>query len=223
MPVSDESFETISKSEKKILFLGTSGVGKSSLVRSFVGENFLIKSAPSAGVDMKSRIIRLEEHDMEVRLVLMDAAGKQTFHTVVSSYFREADCYVIVFDVTDYQSFFDVQTWIDTMESKKQHTSDKPVYVIGNKSDLWKQKKVKDEDVKKFCSESEHKPPYYMTSCKTGEGVEDAFYDIAENLFIGADMKPRGNFISTLDLSRNPVDVTYYEGSKKPGCACSII
>ena len=93
--------------EISVLLLGNCSVGKTSLIRSFMGEPFLFANAATVGVDMKSRIIRLEDRDKTVNFVMWDAAGQNTFKTVVHSYVRQADCYIMVFDVTYPESFQD--------------------------------------------------------------------------------------------------------------------
>ena len=112
----EPSFET----ELSILFLGETTCGKSSLIRAFLGENFLFKLPPSVGVDTRDRIMKLEEDSLVVKMRFLDAGCRATFQTVVNSYYREADCYVIVFDLQKRDTFEKVQNWLDSIVDKGQ-------------------------------------------------------------------------------------------------------
>ena len=120
--------------EMSILLLGNSSVGKTSIIRSFMGEPYLFGNSATVGVDMKSKIIQLEDPDKVINLVVWDAAGQNTFKTVVHSYIRRADCYAIVFDVTSHDSFKSVDGWLQAVVDKGGFDGcDKPTFLIGNK------------------------------------------------------------------------------------------
>ena len=106
--------------ELSILFLGETTCGKSSLIRAFLGESFMFKLSPSAGVDTRHRIIKLAEDSLVVKMKFLDAGCRTTFETVVNSYYREADCYVIVFDLQKRDTFEKVQNWLDSIVDKGQ-------------------------------------------------------------------------------------------------------
>ena len=212
-----------------ILLLGNSQVGKSSVIRAFKGEAFLFGNSATVGVDMKSRIIRLDNREVDVNLTLWDAAGQNTFQTVVHSFYRRADCYVLVFDITDVQTFEDVDRWVKSLED---NTGPAKMFVLmGNKTDLDKPSNIPMSEIETYFCNSKIFDRMFMVSAKNGEGIEDAFYEIADMMFErGLWTQPNATRRSTLDLE-SQASGTYSESAAKttknekaPGdCSCTIL
>jgi len=207
--------------EISILFLGETRSGKSSLIRAFLGETFMYNHPPSAGVDTKYRIVRLEEDGLMVKMRLLDAGCRGTYQTVVNSYYREADCYVIVFDVQKPDTFDKVQNWLDSIVDKGNNLDKKLFVIIGNQIDG--KNRVKLSEIEKFCDDCPQKPLLFMTSCKNGDNV-DAFHDIAEECIrrgLGNGNRKGPNIHkSTLDITSEPPAPG---DNPKGGCGCSVL
>ncbi|XP_075263781.1 ras-related protein Rab-13-like [Convolutriloba macropyga] len=220
MDQDDDSFvECNFQIEISVLMLGETRCGKSSLIRAFLGENFMYNHPPSAGVDTRNRIIKLEEDGIVVKMRLLDAGCRSTYETVVNSYYREADCYVIVFDVQKRDTFEKVQNWLDSIVDKGGNMEKKLFVVIGNKTDG--KQRVPLSEVEKFCDDNSQKPLLFMTSCKTGDNVEDAFNDIAEECVRRGLGKDKNNIRkSTLDMLSNP---SASKEGEKGGCGCNLL
>lgn len=98
----------------KIVIIGNSSVGKSSLLLRFADDVFHETFLPTIGVDFKIRTI--EQSGSVVKLQMWDTAGQEKFKTIVSAYYKGAQGILLVFDVTDRRSFEDLKGWITEVE-----------------------------------------------------------------------------------------------------------
>jgi small GTP-binding protein len=115
----------------KVLLIGDSGVGKSSLLRRYVDDEYSDSFVSTIGVDFRLRNVRL--NGATVRLQLWDTAGQERFRTITASYYRGAQALLLVYDASDRESFAHLQRWLD----ESQRYADQPVVVVvGNKADL---------------------------------------------------------------------------------------
>ena len=154
--------------------------------------------------------------------------GQNTFKTVVHSYIRRADCYVLAFDVTSQGSFSDVDGWLKTVEDKGGYDNcDKPTFLMGNKIDKGQSVCVSFEDAEACCSNYGrlHDIPF-MVSAKTGEGVDEAFYEIADVLYRKVSPeRPRKETV-TLDANRQSHQssaVSLDSKKEKNKCGCELL
>jgi len=128
----------------KILLVGDSGVGKSSVLLRFTQNEFEDMS-PTIGVDFKLKMMNVE--DKRLKLTIWDTAGQERFRTLTSSYYRGAHGIIFVYDVTRPDSFRGVEEiWMNEVESYS--TLDAIKIVIGNKVDKEDTRKVTREEVK---------------------------------------------------------------------------
>ena len=95
----------------KILLIGNSAVGKSSLLMRFAEDIFSENFLPTIGVDFKIRTF--EAAGSKVKLQMWDTAGQQKFKTITSAYYRGAQGILLVYDITDKKSFTDLQQWLE--------------------------------------------------------------------------------------------------------------
>ena len=95
----------------KVLLIGDSGVGKSSLLMRFADDVFTGNFLPTIGVDFKIRTT--EANGSVVKLQMWDTAGQEKFKTIVSAYYKGAHGIILVYDITDRRSFMDLQSWLD--------------------------------------------------------------------------------------------------------------
>ncbi|KAI0927851.1 GTP-binding protein of the rab, variant 2 [Taiwanofungus camphoratus] len=122
----------------KLLLIGDSGVGKSCLLLRFAEDAFTDSYLSTIGVDFKIRTIELE--GKTVKLQIWDTAGQERFRTIAAAYYRGAHGIVVVYDVTDNESFENVKGWLHEIERYASETVKK--LLIGNKSDLVERKVV---------------------------------------------------------------------------------
>ncbi|KAK8875674.1 Ras- protein Rab-13 [Tritrichomonas musculus] len=123
------------------------------------------------GIDFKNKNINIDGND--IKMQLWDTAGQERFKTISVSYFRRAHGIALLYDVSNTQSFEHIPNWLDSVA---QNTMRKvPLILIGNKCDL--ALKVKVEEGKQMAEDNG--VPFFLTSAKTGEGVEEAFTALA--------------------------------------------
>ena len=126
----------------KILLIGNSGVGKSCLLMRYVENNFTTNFFNTIGVDFKMKTIPIA--DKEVKLQIWDTAGQERFRTITCNYYRGAHGVVIVYDITDRESFESVKNWMVEIEKYAQENVNK--LLIGNKCDLTAKRQVSPEE-----------------------------------------------------------------------------
>jgi len=116
----------------KLLMIGDSGVGKSCLLLRFSDDSFTTSFITTIGIDFKIKTVEIE--GKRVKLQIWDTAGQEIFRTITTAYYRGAMCILLVYDITDEQSFLNIRNWIRNIE---QHASDSVQKIlIGNKCDM---------------------------------------------------------------------------------------
>ena len=159
----------------KLLLIGDTCVGKSSILLRFSDDVFNKTHISTIGVDFKIRTITM--FNKVVKLQIWDTAGQERFRTITSSYYRGAHAILVVYDVSDAQSFENVKYWLT--ECDRYGGEHMIELLVGNKSDS-PDRSVTYEMGKDFADEL--KIPFFETSAKTGDGVEKIFMKAAESL-----------------------------------------
>ncbi len=161
----------------KVMILGGSGVGKSSILDKYVNKTFSGSYKVTLGSDFLTLDTEVAGH--KVRLQLWDTAGQEKYRSLSVSYYRGSDACVFVFDVTDKDSFEDLDSWVqlffDQLAEGKRDGF--PVILIGNKADKGREAVSKDT-IKQWCDRNNHMK-YFETSAKTGQGLDEAFSHIS--------------------------------------------
>lgn len=157
----------------KLLLIGNSAVGKSSILLRFSDNIFNESFLPTIGVDFKIKTFELQGRT--VKLQIWDTAGQERFKTITSSYYKGAHGIILVYDITDRQSFKDIENWLAEVE---KYASENVVkLLVGNKCDLESARQVKYEDGKELANSLGVK--FIETSAKNSIHIEDAFYTMA--------------------------------------------
>ncbi|CAD8206929.1 unnamed protein product [Paramecium octaurelia] len=116
----------------KIVFLGSSSVGKTSIIKRFLKNEFAMKSMSTVGVACESKVITI--NNQQVKVQLWDTAGQERFRSLTKNYYRGCDAVVIVYDIQNMKSFEQVNGWIADFEDKCERPAIK--MLLGNKIDL---------------------------------------------------------------------------------------
>lgn len=160
----------------KLLLIGDSGVGKSCLLLRFADDSYTESYISTIGVDFKIRTIELE--GKTVKLQIWDTAGQERFRTITSSYYRGAHGIIVVYDVTDQDSFNNVKQWFQEIDRYATEGVNK--LLVGNKSDIADKKVVEYTVAKEFADSMGI--PFLETSAKNSTNVEQAFLTMARQI-----------------------------------------
>ena len=192
----------------KILLLGDSGVGKTSLLKRFADKNFSPSTLSTTGVDYKTHYARI--NGKRVKCQVWDTAGQERFHVITRAYYRGAHGIVLVYDVTDKNTLENIGYWMDSIQKHASSSVEK--ILVANKVDLPGRLESKHgEEIAKA-----HGVKYIETSAKTGSNVQAAFIGLAKDII---ERNATGTGTSHEKAS---ADVTNQQGSGKPG-KCSIL
>ena len=158
----------------KILLLGDSGVGKSSIILRYIENNFSQNLMNSIGVDFKLK--NIEVKGKKVKLQVWDTTGQERFRTITTSYYKGAQAIIVVFDITDRDSFEHVKNWMADVD---KFAKEGVLRILsGNKCDLEHQRKVSKEEGKELASK--YGIQYIETSAKETTNIEELFFNTTE-------------------------------------------
>ncbi|KAK6457786.1 P-loop containing nucleoside triphosphate hydrolase protein [Scheffersomyces xylosifermentans] len=160
----------------KLLLIGDSGVGKSCLLLRFADDTYTPDYISTIGVDFKIRTIELDHKT--IKLQIWDTAGQERFRTITSSYYRGAHGIIIVYDVTDQESFNNVKQWLQEID--RYATGGVMKLLVGNKADLSDKKIVDYDAAKEFADALDI--PFLETSALSSTNVEQAFVTMARQI-----------------------------------------
>uniref|UniRef100_A0AAV1TAU2 Rab8 family GTPase n=1 Tax=Peronospora matthiolae TaxID=2874970 RepID=A0AAV1TAU2_9STRA len=163
----------------KLLLLGDSGVGKTSLMRVFSGDEFSESMLATAGVDFKLRHINVA--DEAITLQIWDTAGQERFHRITSTYYKGANGIVLVYDVSDRRSFDNVGYWMNNIRQYSSPTQMPAMLLVGNKIDLPNRVVALEEGQ---AAASQYGCRFIETSAKTSENTNGALETIARDGFM---------------------------------------
>jgi len=161
----------------KILIIGESGVGKSSLLLRFTDDQFDPEMAATIGVDFKVKV--MDQQGNKVKLAIWDTAGQERFRTLTPSYYRGAQGAILVYDVSSRESFTKVEDWLNELETYSTN-HDLIKMLVGNKCDKEVERMVTKEEGQK-CARK-YQMMFIEASAKTKEGVHVAFEELVEKI-----------------------------------------
>jgi Ras-related protein Rab-8A len=166
----------------KLLMIGDSGVGKSCLLLRFSDDSFTPTFITTIGIDFKIKTIDL--NGKRVKLQIWDTAGQERFRTITTAYYRGANGILLVYDVTDENSFLNIRNW---MKSIDQHAADSVKRIlIGNKADMVNERVI--ETVRGQALADEYGIKFFECSAKTDQNVTEAFMEIARQSMADVDV-----------------------------------
>ncbi|KAI8117573.1 hypothetical protein FF38_06783 [Lucilia cuprina] len=160
----------------KLVFLGEQSVGKTSLITRFMYDSFDNTYQATIGIDFLSKTMYLE--DRTVRLQLWDTAGQERFRSLIPSYIRDSTVAVVVYDITNTNSFYQTSKWIDDVRTERG--SDVIIMLVGNKTDLADKRLVSTEEGERKAKELN--VMFIETSAKSGYNVKLLFRRVAAAL-----------------------------------------
>ncbi|XP_046581770.1 ras-related protein Rab-39B-like [Haliotis rubra] len=171
--------EPIFQYQFRLILIGDSTVGKSSILRYFTDGKFEEQCDPTVGVDFYARLIEVKP-GIRVKLQLWDTAGQERFRSITRSYYRNSVGVMIIYDITKRSTFENIKDWYE--ESKMHIEPQKAVYlVLGHKSDMEEQRQVTAREGRRFAEIHGHK--FLETSAKSGKNIEESFALLARDIY----------------------------------------
>lgn len=202
----------------KVIILGDSGVGKTSLMNQFVNKKFSNQYKATIGADFLTKEVMVD--DRLVTLQIWDTAGQERFQSLGVAFYRGADCCVLVYDVSNPQTFKALESWRDEflIQASPKDPENFPFVVLGNKVDL-DFRAVTSTRAQAWC-QVKGGIPHFETSAKENINVELAFQTIAKNaLAQEAEMEPFNDFPDQIQLNSN-VGPSGSGSSGAGNCSC---
>ena len=161
----------------KILIVGDTNVGKTSLLLQYTDNFYPLQHAATVGIEFKVKNITYKNYN--VKLQIWDTAGQERFHSITNNFFHNADGILFVYDITNQKSFEGIKNWIQ--EAEEEVGDDFQKILIGNKSDLEEERTVPLKKLEEFCLEK--KINFLETSAKNNVNLKEAFNKIVELIF----------------------------------------
>jgi len=163
--------------QTKLVFLGEAAVGKSSIVLRFVKDEFNQNSESTIGAAFLTAQIDLND-SQTIKYEIWDTAGQERFHSLAPMYYRGAQAAIVVYDITNLQSFEKAKAWVQELQVRG--SPDVVIALAGNKADLEEQRKVQFQAAKQYGDQ--HGLVVLECSAKTKQNIIELFTTIANRI-----------------------------------------
>ncbi|XP_013189296.1 ras-related protein Rab-21 [Amyelois transitella] len=160
----------------KVVLLGEGCVGKTSLLLRYIEDKFNDKHITTLQATFLNK--KLNINGKRINLSIWDTAGQEKFHALGPIYYRNSNGAILVYDITDEDSFGKVKNWVK--ELKKMLGADIVLFIAGNKIDLEHERTVSLEEAESYANMVGAK--HFYTSAKLNQGVEDLFLDLTQEM-----------------------------------------
>eukprot|EP00611_Tribonema_gayanum_P007727 TRINITY_DN1714_c0_g1_i1.p1 TRINITY_DN1714_c0_g1~~TRINITY_DN1714_c0_g1_i1.p1 ORF type:complete len:215 (-),score=51.61 TRINITY_DN1714_c0_g1_i1:107-751(-) len=163
----------------KVICVGDSGVGKTALMHQVVHKKFSNTYRATIGADFMEREAVIEGRNVSVQI--WDTAGQERFQSLGVAFYRGADACILVFDITNPQSFEQLGSWREEFiaQANPANPDTFPFVCLGNKVDRNEERRVSKAAAQQWCATSGARPiPYFETSARDGAAVEAAFTQV---------------------------------------------
>ena len=161
-------------SEVKIILVGETNTGKTSIIKSIMGLEFNSAEGSTTGVSYVNK--KMKVNDKEYNLAIWDTVGQEKFRSLTKIFLKDSKIVIFVYSITDKKSFEEINFWYETVKS---NLGDKVVLgLAGNKKDLFQEEKVTEKEGEDKAKEINAK--FKLTSAKTGVGIKEFFQILLE-------------------------------------------
>ena len=181
----------------KIVLIGESGVGKTSIISRYINNSFDLQVLTSSSAQFISKTITLSD-DTALKLDIWDTAGQEKFRSLAKIFYKDAKVIILVYDITNKASFDNLKNyWFNEIEENS--ISDVILAIVGNKDDLYENEQVSIDEGKKFAKEKN--AIFKRTSALSNRNIESLFLDIAKKIidpnydYLAEDNKLKEEFI----------------------------
>ena len=197
----------------KLMILGDSSVGKSSILRKYCKNEFLDKYITTIGIDFQ--IKNLTINNKKIKLQVWDTAGQERYRVVTKNYFNTSDGFIIIYDITNRETFTNINNWIEQITTIVGNNV--KCVIFGNKNDLNNKRKVETDEGKELAEKFNFK--FFETSAKEGNNIEEGFKSITMDILDDiSSVKERRNNTSILKTKSGKKLNNNKEDNKKSCC-----
>jgi len=197
----------------KILTIGESGVGKTCILLRYTDNKFIKHHLTTIGIDYKTKDVNI--NGKSIKLKIWDTAGQERFRNITQQYYKGADGIVLVFDLTDRNSFEKIREWMKQIQSYTQRDSI-AIVLLGNKCDA-ENKAVSSKEANDIATE--YKMKFFETSAMNNINIEESFKELSTEIMKIKEIKSNNydNTPQNQSQQLKPVDRNEKK-EKKKGC-----
>ena len=197
----------------KILLLGDTSVGKTSILKTYNGDKFEENSIGTIGVEYAYKIITYK--NMKIKLQIWDTSGEEKFRSITNNFYRNADGLFLVYDLTREDTFENIRNWLRDI---KEYNGDLKIIILGNKLDLFDQRVISIERATNYATRNNLK--HIETSAKDGTNIEKSFEALIELIINGRTKEEMLAEITHKDTSVTIVSESKSKGENKKKSCC---
>ena len=178
----------------KVVLIGESGVGKTSIISQFINETFQVNMESTSGATFSSKVVTLSNKN-KIKLEIWDTAGQERYRALTKMFYKDAAAAILVCDITDKNSFVQIKEyWVDQI---KQNNDNIILIIVANKSDLYEKENIDENEVRNYANELNAN--FIVCSALNRSGIEDIFVAVGNNYF----EKKYNKNNNSLDFSEN--------------------
>ena len=164
----------------KVVLLGESGVGKTSIIAQFTTGNFDPDVVTSLSAQYVSKTVEYDNLQKAIKFDLWDTAGQEKYRALAKIFYKDAKVIMLVYDITNAKSFEELKSyWYEMI--KQNADSDAIIAIVANKNDLYDSQQVKDEEAREFARSV--KAIFQSTSAKSDSGITSLFDNVGQKYF----------------------------------------
>ena len=164
----------------KVVLLGESGVGKTSIIAQFTTGNFDPDVVTSLSAQYVSKTVEYDNLQKAIKFDIWDTAGQEKYRALAKIFYKDAKVIMLVYDITNAKSFEELKSyWYEMI--KQNADSDAIIAIVANKNDLYDSQQVKDEEAREFANSI--KAIFHSTSAKSDSGITSLFDNVGQKYF----------------------------------------
>ena len=179
----------------KVILVGESGVGKSTMLNVFCDKYYNDNYISTIGVDFKIKIIDI--NGKKIKLQIWDTAGQERFRSIVKNYYKNVHAIMLIFDLTNIQSFYKLDDWLKEIKEHVQHPNYK-ILLVGTKCEISSYNKIPEDKIKEYANK--RNLDYILVSSKKNINMDKAFDMVVQNVLNNTKLFKKSN---TMDLEKN--------------------